>query len=96
MLASELVVLCFVSLGLGWLQQIGEIEELQDYVQSVDLIDVIDDPSQSTSKQAQAQPRLADGQQCKQCYDNCVDGRVDPTDGAHATSTEEQVLCQTE
>lgn len=64
--------------------QIGEIEELQDHVQSVDLIDVIDDPSES--KQAQAQPELTDGQQCKQCYDNCIDGRVDPTDGAHATS----------
>ena len=63
--------------------QIGEIEELQDFVQSVDLIDVIDDPSEPV--QALAQPGLAEGQQCKQCYENCVDGRVDPTDGAHAT-----------
>ena len=56
----------------------GVIEDLQDYVQSVDLIDVTDDTSEST----QAQPE-SDGQQCKQCYDNCADGRVDPTDGAH-------------
>ena len=62
--------------------QIGVIEDLQDYVQSVDLIDVTDDTSEST----QTQPELDDGQQCKQCYENCADGRVDPSDGAHGWS----------
>ena len=64
-------------------RQENEIQELEEYVQSVDLIDVTDDPSGST--QSQPQPEPADGQQCNQCDESRVDGRVDPSDGAHAT-----------
>ena len=59
-----------------------EIQDLEEYVQSVDLVDVTDDPQPQPQPQPQSQP--TDGQQCKQCYETCMHGKVDTSDGAHA------------